>query len=223
MSVKKEPNGRRSIQFEVEVPGTPEEVWRAIATGPGISAWFVPATIEEKDGKPVSCTLNFGPGMDSTSTVTVWDPPRLFSREGDGWVPGSPPLATEFSVEAHGGGVCVVRIVQSLFASTDDWDGQLTGAEEGWPGIARVLRIYLQHFRGQPSELMRLMVPVKGTAAEAWTKITKGLGLVGAKEGKHWVAPKGAPPLGGVVEHASGNPYGVLVRLDTPGPGTAQR
>ena len=36
MSVKKEASGRRSIQVEVEVPGTPEEVWQAIATGPGI-------------------------------------------------------------------------------------------------------------------------------------------------------------------------------------------
>ena len=31
MSVKQEANGRRSVQVEVEVPGTPEEVWQAIA------------------------------------------------------------------------------------------------------------------------------------------------------------------------------------------------
>ena len=31
MSVKKEASGRRSVQVEVEVPGTPEEVWQAIA------------------------------------------------------------------------------------------------------------------------------------------------------------------------------------------------
>ena len=30
MSVKKEASGRRSVQVEVEVPGTPEEVWQAI-------------------------------------------------------------------------------------------------------------------------------------------------------------------------------------------------
>src|SRR6516164_10911182 len=34
MSVKKEASGRRSVQVEVEVPGTPEEVWQAIASGP---------------------------------------------------------------------------------------------------------------------------------------------------------------------------------------------
>ena len=48
MSVKKEASGRRSVQVEVEVPGTPEEVWQAIATGPGISSWFMPAAFEER-------------------------------------------------------------------------------------------------------------------------------------------------------------------------------
>ena len=84
MSVKKEASGRRSIQVEVEVPGTPEEVWQAIATGPGISSWFVPAEFEERDGKPVAVTMNFGPGMESRAVVTAWDPPRMFANAGRG-------------------------------------------------------------------------------------------------------------------------------------------
>src|SRR5512139_2632832 len=158
MSVKKEPSGRRSVQVEVEVPGTPEEVWQAIATGPGISSWFVPAEFEERDGKPVAVSLNFGPGMVSTSTVTTWEPPRKWATRSDGWVRGMPPLANEWSVEARGGGLCIVRIVQSLFASTDDWDNQLEGAESGWPGFLRTLRIYLTHFRGQFATPMKWMV-----------------------------------------------------------------
>ena len=141
MSVKKEPSGRRSVQVEVEVPGTPEEVWQAIATGPGISSWFVPAEFEVRDGKPVAVKLNFGPGMQSTSAVTAWEPPRKWTAQSDGWVPGSPPIANEWSVEARGGGICLVRIVHSLFASTDDWDNQLEGTEHGWPGFFRTLRI----------------------------------------------------------------------------------
>ena len=35
MSIKREASGRRSIQVDIEVPGTPEEVWEAIATGQG--------------------------------------------------------------------------------------------------------------------------------------------------------------------------------------------
>ena len=72
MPIKKEANGRRSIQVEVEVPGTPEEVWQAIATGPGITSWFVPTEMETgKDGKPTTMTMHFGPGMDSTATITA--------------------------------------------------------------------------------------------------------------------------------------------------------
>ena len=52
MSVKKDASGRRSVQVEVEVPGTPEEVWQAIATGPGISSWFVPTEFEKREENP---------------------------------------------------------------------------------------------------------------------------------------------------------------------------
>ena len=223
MSVKKDASGRRSVQVEVEVPGTPEEVWQAIATGPGISSWFVPAEFEERDGKPVAVTLNFGPGMESRSVVTAWDPPRKFAAQGEGWG-GSPPIADEWSVEARGGGVCVVRVVHSLFASTDDWDNQLEGTESGWPGFFRILRIYLTHFRGQRSAMMQWMAPAAETEAEAWDTLTAALGLKGVSAGQRWTAPAGVPALSGLVEHVehgSQRPCTALLRLDKPGPGTA--
>jgi uncharacterized protein YndB with AHSA1/START domain len=221
MSVKKEASGRRSVQVEVEVPGTPEEVWQAIATGPGISSWFVPAEFEERDGKPVAVKSNFGPGMESRSAVTAWDPPRTWAAQSDGWVPGSPPIANEWSVEARGGGVCIVRIVHSLFASADDWDSQLEGTESGWPAFLCTLRIYLTHFRGQRSAMMQRMAPVAGTEAEAWETLTAALGLNGLSVGQRWTAPAGVPALGGVAEYVSRSPYDALLRLDRPGPGVA--
>jgi uncharacterized protein YndB with AHSA1/START domain len=221
MSVKKEASGRRSVQVEVEVPGTPEEVWQAIATGAGISSWFVPAEFEERDGKPVAVKLNFGPGMESSSAVTSWDPPRKFSAEAPGWMPGSPVIADEWSVEARGGGICVVRIVHSLFAETDDWDNQLEGTESGWPGFFRILRIYLTHFRGQGSATMQFMAPAAGTEAEAWETFTAASRLRGVSAGQSWRTPAGVPELGGVVEHVSQSPYSTLLRLDKPCSGTA--
>jgi uncharacterized protein YndB with AHSA1/START domain len=225
MSVKKEASGRHSVQVEVEVPGTPEEVWQAIATGPGISSWFVPTEFEMVDGKPVAVTLNFGPGMESRSPVTSWDPPRKFTAEANGWMPGSPLIADEWSVEARGGGICVVRVVHSLFASTDDWDNQLEGTESGWPGFFRILRIYLTHFRGQRSAMMQWMAPAAGTEEEAWEALTAALGLKGVSAGQSWTtaesAPAGVPELSGVVEYLSQSPNNALLRLDKPGPGTA--
>jgi len=225
MSVKKDASGRRSIQVEVEVPGTPEEVWKAIATGNGISSWFVPTEFEERDGKPVAVSMNFGPGMESRAVVTAWDPPRRFAAQGEGWG-GSPPIATEWSVEARAGGVCLVRVVNSLFASTDDWDNQLEGTESGWPGFFRILRIYLTHFRGQRSAIMQFVAPVAGTEAEAWDTLTAAVGLEGVSVGQRWTTPgvpavPSVPSLSGVVEYVSHSPYDLLLRLDTPGPGVA--
>jgi len=222
MSVKIEASGRRSIQVEVEVPGTPEQVWQAIATGPGISSWFAPTQIEERDGKPVALTVTPAPGMELRSEVTAWDAPRKFISEGAGWFPGSPPVASEWTVEAKAGGVCVVRVVQSLFASTADWDDQLIGSELGIPGSFRILKLYLTHFRGQRSAFMQLMAPVAGTPADAWATTTAALGLNDVRDGERWAASASAPALSGVVaKDANQSPPGVLLRLDEPTPGIA--
>src|SRR5215470_12860263 len=219
MSVKKEASERRSVQIEVELPGTPEEVWQVIATGPGISSWFVPTEFEERDGKPVAVKLSFGPGMEIRSEVTHWEPPKMFATKAG--LPGSPPIANEWTVEARAGGVCILRIVQSLFASTDDWDNQLEGAKGGLACFLGVLRIYLTHFRGQRSAIMKWMAPVAGTEREAWESLTAALGVKGLSVGQRCTAPAGVPAFSGVTEYVTENPYDVLVRVDKPGPGVA--
>ncbi len=220
-TLTKDPSGRRSVETTFEVPGTPEEVWQAIATGPGISAWLMPAEFEMRDGRPVAMTLDFGQGEPARSEVTTWDPPRLFGAQAPGLMPGSPPIASEWHVEARSGDTCVIRLVTSLFASTDDWDDQLEYIESGWSGFLRTLRLYLAHFRGQPSTLVKWMVPVPGTEAQAWASLTGAMGLQGAAVGQHWSAPAGVPALGGVIEYAHEAPNDVLVRLAAPGPGIA--
>ncbi len=199
MSTKKEANGRRSVQIEFEVHGTPEEVWKAIATGPGISSWFVPTEFEERDGKPVSMKLNFGPGMEIRTDLTAWEPPMMFATEAGH--PGSPPIANEWIVEARGEGVCVIRIVQSLFASTDDWDDQLESAKTGLASFLSILQIYLKHFRGQNSTVMKWMAPFAGTDAKAWETLTMALGLKDLVVGRRMSPTAGVPSLRGVVEY----------------------
>jgi uncharacterized protein YndB with AHSA1/START domain len=221
MSVKKEPSGRRSVQVEVEVPGTPEEVWQAIATGPGISSWFVPTRSEERAGGEVVCT--FGPGMDSSSTITVWEAPKRFVAEGDLGMPGSPKAATEWIVEARAGGKCVVRVVHSLFASTDDWDNQLDGLEQGWPAYFRILRMYLERFTGMPCSAMHFVGFSSDSEAAAWEKAGGDLGLLKVAEGQKWSAPDRFPRMTGVVDSLGKGMHSntLLLRLEAPAPGTA--
>ena len=148
MPVKKDPSGHRSVEAEVEVPGTPEEVWAAIATGLGMSAWFVPSTSEERVGG--TATNNFGPGMESVATIKEWNPPKSFVAETEE-EPGR--VATEWTVEARAGGKCVVRVVHRWFASTDDWDDQFEGHTLWLAGILPRPKLYLTQFRGQQSLL----------------------------------------------------------------------
>jgi uncharacterized protein YndB with AHSA1/START domain len=221
MPVKKDASGRHSVEVETEVPGTPEEVWQAIATGPGISAWFVPTKLEEREGGAI--VLDFGPGMVSEGVIKVWDPPRRFVGENkEGMGPGSPTVADEWTVEAKSGGTCRVRVVHSWFASTDDWDNQYEGVEQGWPAFFRILRIYLAHFRGQPSEVIALMAMSSEIKSAVWDRLLGSLGLARLAEGQRVETAPGAPRLAGIVERVVDKEHEELfLRLEEPTSGVA--
>ena len=219
MSVKKEPNGRRSVQVEVEVPGTPEQVWQAIASGPGISAWFVPTQLEGKVGGKLAC--DFGGGMVSGAEITEWQPPHRFVATDSTWLQGGPPVATEWTVEAKDGGTCIVRVVHSLFASTDDWDGQIEGTEHGWPGYFRVLRFYLEHHAGEPSAAFVGMAPSQQPAAATWRTMVQAFGSEPKVGERLRLAAPGVAGIGGTVQSVDEVPQGigVMVKVDAPSPG----
>ncbi len=220
MSVKKEESGKRSIQVEVEVPGTPEEVWEAIATGPGISCWFTRTEMEGGEGDQIS--FDMGGGMQPAGKVTKWDPPRSFAGESKPFGPEAPTVGVEWFVESRSGDTCVVRVVHSLFADTDDWDKELESIEQGWPGFFGILRVYLEHFRGRPCSILRVLQPSAGTQTSVWERLMDGLGLAGVAEGASWTSAAGAAPLAGVVaQRFEGEHPKAVVRLTEPGPGVA--
>ena len=211
----------RSIGVEVEVPGTPEQVWQAIATGPGFTAWFCPTTVEEREGGAV--TFRMGPGMESTGIVTAWEPPRRFVAEERNWMPGAPPCATEIVVEAQAGGTCRVRLVNSLFTSKADWDDQLESFEKGWPGFFEILRIYLTHFPGEICTPVQAVTITKLDEERAWAELLAGLGLTGAAPGeRRSTAGSEAPRLAATVESVrEGKSKMIILRAEEPAAGVA--
>lgn len=218
MSVNIGENGRRSVQVEVEVPGSPEVVWQAIATGPGISSWFVPTTVEERVGG--STTSNFGPGMESVSTMTQWDPPHSFTKEGDGMSEGAPTVATQWFVESKSGDTCVVRVVHSWFADTDQWDGEWEAVENGWRGFFSILKLVLENFPGQPSAAFDATGMSSSGEAEAWSALTTPFGLKDAVGGQDARSEEGAPALSGkVVTLGDGDAQELMLLISEPGPG----
>ncbi|CAL8981792.1 hypothetical protein RHODGE_RHODGE_02771 [Rhodoplanes serenus] len=222
MPLKKTAATRRAVEMEIELPGTPEQIWQAMATGPGNAAWFVPTIIEEKVGGRLEFQL--GGGATSHGVVTVWQPPHRFGYEELGWSGEAPPLATEIVIEAASGGTCRVRMVHSLFTDRDDWDKEMESFETGWPAFFAILRLYLRHFAGEPAASSRPMGGFGGDPAAAWAELTRRLGLDGARPGERRdTAVDGAPQLAGTVEeeYRIGDHQALMLRLDTPAPGIA--
>jgi uncharacterized protein YndB with AHSA1/START domain len=145
-----------------EVAATPEQVWDAIATADGISAWMVPTQLDPQIGGQVSFDLG---EFTSTGVVTDYTPNHRFAYEepwpiadqvGDipagmvEWfnaigVPLSQvyqdlslatPIATEFLIESVSGGSCVIRVVSSAYGSGADWENEFFAEMvSGWGAI----------------------------------------------------------------------------------------
>jgi uncharacterized protein YndB with AHSA1/START domain len=210
----------RVIDLSIEVPGTPEQVWEAIATGPGITSWFIPHEVEGREGGAVR--MDFGPGFgELTAAVTAWEPPRrvVFESEGDR------ALAHEWLVEARDGGSCVVRLVVSGFGPGADWDGDYDGLSSGWPIFLHNLRLYRTHFPGQSGRAITPTRMAAGPKDAAFSRLCAALGVpddLRAEERLQAAGP-GVPALSGTVESVqvtdATRTYFVL--LDAPAPGTA--
>lgn len=209
---------KRVIDLQVEVEGTPEEVWRAIATGPGISSWYVPHTVEERERGSASASFGPGPEMEVPGRVTAWEPPRRVAFDGGEGVPG---LAFEWLVEARTGGTCVVRLINSGFGEGVPWDDQYDAMTEGWGLFLLNLQLHMKHFRGQSAVSMLPMAMWTGSPDEIWSALTNKLGIperpiVGQRI--HAGSTDG-PMLAGVVADVGAQRIALL--LDEPAPGTA--
>jgi uncharacterized protein YndB with AHSA1/START domain len=221
MAIKKDGTGRRWVEMEILVPGTPEQVWQAIATGPGNAAWFAKSEIEPRVGGVLR--FDFGQGATSTGEVTAWEPPHRISYVERDWDEGAPPVATEITITSRAGDRCVMRMVHSLFTTSDDWDDQVEGFESGWPAFFAVLRVYLSHFAGEHAASCGAMHPATGDSLSVWLRLCEALGLAGASVGERRTAPSSPEPWSGVVEHVHQDRQQryMLLRIDAPAPGIA--
>ncbi len=150
------------MERTVTVAATADQVWEAIATADGISAWMVPTRLDPRIGGEVSFDLG---DFRSTGVVTDYTPNQRFAYE-EPWpiadqaedLPASmaewfnsigvplsevyhdltavSPLATEFLVESASGGSCVIRVVTSAYGNGSDWEKEFfTEMVDGWSAL----------------------------------------------------------------------------------------
>jgi uncharacterized protein YndB with AHSA1/START domain len=199
----------REISFEVEVPGTPEEVWDAIGTARGISGWFTQAEIAGD-----RMIQHHGNGYDMASRIVASDAPRRFAYQEEFRPAEDAPsslVATEFLVEARSGGSCVVRVVQSGFGAGAAWERAIESFTSGWPAALDDLRIYLTHFAGEPVAGFSTGRPLDGP----WEPVRDALGLpADPAPGDRVVAPH----FEGTITRVGDGGF-VSLLLDAPGRG----
>lgn len=220
MTVRSEGGGRRSVSTEVEVNAGPIAAWAAVATGPGISSWFVPTDLEPRvGGKAVS---HFSPdgSMDSVATIASWDPPRSFvaqTEEAQG------TIDTEWRVDPLPEGRSRVSVTHRWTSPDDSGDAQFEAYAQGWVAFFRVLEQYLAHYAGQPSAAFQVIGAADEPVEHAWALFAGPLCLFGAEQDDAVGTPGDDPPLSGTLVHAgSTDAPGYLIRLDAPAPGLAQ-
>ena len=86
------------VREEITLTATPDQVWDAIATGPGIDSWFMGRN--EVEPGPGGTARTHLPGFAMESTITAWEPGQryatrtgtapdgAFMADGDRTIPG---------------------------------------------------------------------------------------------------------------------------------------
>lgn len=191
------------IRREDKLLATPEQVWNAVATGPGNLGWLYPTEIELREGRAVSR---------GSGTVTVWDPPRHFAcryEHEDGF-----SAALDYRIEVPDGGSTVLHTVIRWVNNgivDDGWETKADGAGKCAEFYHHTLGQYLRYFSGRPATYVAAHGPAAATEANAFTVLRRGLGLTDdVTEGDVVrLALSGLGPVDAVVDYLSPNFIGL--------------
>jgi uncharacterized protein YndB with AHSA1/START domain len=192
---------------EAVVAASAEDVWAAIATGPGIDSWYMGRN-EVEPGPAGSVTTDLG-GFAMTGRVTAWDPPLRFGYRSDG--PGERFIAFEYLIEGRDQSSTVVRLVASGFLPGDDWEAEFEAMTIGGEMYFQTLAAYLDHFAGRFATPVNVTGPPVADWPAAWAALRAGLGLGGqpAVGDPVRVAAAGVPHLDGLVDFVNSHALGI--------------
>ncbi|GAA3210142.1 SRPBCC domain-containing protein [Actinocorallia longicatena] len=189
---------------EAEVQATPEQVWEAIATGPGIDSWFMGRTRVEAG----AVTTAF-PGFTLNHRIGASERDVRFSYATE-TAPDGRFEAYEFLIEGRAGSSTVVRAVTSGFLPGDDWAEEFEAMSHGLDLFFATLVAYLGGFAGRTA----VPLTVAGEPVTDWaatrTALLAALGLDDPRSGDAvaFTVP-GAGRVEGTVYHVSDLTLGI--------------
>lgn len=150
------------IELETTLPASPDQVWQAIATGPGIDSWFMGRNeVEAREGGTAAMATG---GHREEALITAYDPGKRFATRTAAAEDGR-FMAFEYLLEGRDGGSTVLRVVHSGLLG-DDWQDEYDALRRGWPFHLNTLREYLTHFPGRTAVPVFVMAPTGPRSAE---------------------------------------------------------
>ncbi|TDV41719.1 SRPBCC family protein [Actinophytocola oryzae] len=180
---------------ELHVDATPDQVWQAIATGPGIDSWFMGRN-EVSPGETVRTA--FG-GYTPEHPVTAWEPGRRLAY-------GDDRIAYEFLVEGRDQGSTVVRVTTSGFLEGDDWADEYEAMTRGGALFIQTLATYLDHFAGRVATPVTAFGPMITDWPHTRARLMAAIGRDGDRV--HF-APADLPVVDGVVYFENEDTIGI--------------
>jgi hypothetical protein len=179
------------VQWEGELPATPQEVWDAFTVH--TAGWIWKIEYEPRVGG-AERGLTSGGG-----TVTGWDPPRHFStraRDGDGF------NQIDCLLEPRGAGTHLRYVHRGVIA--EDYDRQLDACRQHTAFYYHSLGEYLRHFSGRDAAYVAAEAP-EASAHGGFAALRRALGVAEdvAVGDRVRLTPAGLAPIEGVVDYAT--------------------
>jgi uncharacterized protein YndB with AHSA1/START domain len=190
-----------SAEAVAEVDATPEQVWAAIATGPGIDSWFM----GRNEVDPGSAVRTAFGAYTPEQAVTAWEPGERLAY-GTEQAPDGRFVACEFLIEGRDRGSTVLRLATSGFLPGDDWAAEFEAMSRGNAMFFRTLVTYLTHFPGRTATPVTAFGPMVTDWDRARAKLVAAIGLTGDRAR---FAPAGLPPVEGELYFSNEDTIGI--------------
>ncbi len=141
--VTKEIQPEKALSFEVEIPGSLDEVWAAFTTSDGLSTWLTPQAVVDlrKGGE---WTAHFPGGATGGGTIIDFTPKTKLVMAAK-----APPMFPHVSAErttatwtfqAAGPNVTLVRLRQTGWKQGEEWDKAYNYLASGNAQLLETLR-----------------------------------------------------------------------------------
>jgi uncharacterized protein YndB with AHSA1/START domain len=178
---------QRKVDVKLDINAKKEDIWSAITEGEEMQRWLAPK-VKVAPGEGGSIFISWGAGAEGTAKIDVWKPgehlrtvadpskPTLQALEASGYT-GPTDMVIDWLIETKDG-MTTLRLVQSGFGDSSDWDHEYNGTNIGWNIFLRNLRHILVYHPGKTPIGLTFPVMTPLPVEEVWRRVTGPEGLV---------------------------------------------